>query len=61
MTLDPNILRTHNATPRVITQSDASSSVCCHKNDIILFFDVIVISCKSADNVMLFKQALFAT
>jgi len=35
ITLDPNILLTQTATPRVITHNETSSNTCCHKNETI--------------------------
>lgn len=43
ITLDPNILLTHTAKPRVITHKEIKSSTCCHKNDTNCSFLVILI------------------
>lgn len=43
ITLDPNILLTHTATPRVITHKEIKSSTCCYKNDTNCSFLVILI------------------
>ena len=51
ITHDPNWLRTHAATPKVMTYSEIRSRMCCHVKEMISSFFIFIYT-----QAMLFKQ-----
>ena len=51
ITHDPNWLRTHAATPKVMTYSEIRSRMCCHVKEMISSFFIFIYT-----QTMLFKQ-----